>query len=134
MWHRLRPNRDSPGWWHTNMDRVALSSRATRRSNWHLNAAWRLLISIRVPHDGGSSAGNSYFTPPAASKFPAAKTDIIPIVIDPGTCIDEVAAGIYRICTPLDVIPGGFTFNSYLIDDNEPLLFHTGYGKPPWRQ
>jgi len=24
------------------------------------------------------------------------------------------------------VIPGGFTFNQYLIDDDEPLLFHTG--------
>ncbi len=46
-----------------------------------------------------------------------------------GTRIDEVAAGIYRICTPLDVIPGGFTFNSYLIADDEPLLFHTGYRK-----
>ncbi len=45
------------------------------------------------------------------------------------TRIDEVAAGIYRICPPLDVIPGGFTFNSYLIDDDEPLLFHTGWRK-----
>jgi flavorubredoxin len=44
-----------------------------------------------------------------------------------GTRIDEVAAGIYRICTPLDVIPGGFSYNSYLIADEEPLLFHTGY-------
>jgi flavorubredoxin len=44
-----------------------------------------------------------------------------------GTRVDEVAAGIYRISTPLDVIPGGFTFNSYLIADDEPLLFHTGY-------
>ena len=43
--------------------------------------------------------------------------------------MDEVARGIYRICTPLDVIPGGFTFNSYLVDDDEPLLFHTGYRK-----
>src|SRR5262245_56448629 len=41
-----------------------------------------------------------------------------------GTRIDEVAAGVYRICTPLDVIPGGFTFNSYLLADDEPLLFH----------
>ena len=40
-----------------------------------------------------------------------------------GTRVDEVAAGIYRICTPLDVIPGGFTFNSYLIADNEPAAF-----------
>jgi flavorubredoxin len=46
-----------------------------------------------------------------------------------GTHVNEVAAGIYRICTPLDVIPGGFTFNSYLITDDEPLLFHTGYRK-----
>ncbi len=46
-----------------------------------------------------------------------------------GTRVDEVARGIYRISTPLDVIPGGFTFNSYLIDDDEPLLFHTGYRK-----
>jgi flavorubredoxin len=46
-----------------------------------------------------------------------------------GTRVDEVAAGIYRICTPLDVIPGGFTVNSYLIADDEPLLFHTGYRK-----
>ena len=46
-----------------------------------------------------------------------------------GTRVDEVAPGIYRICTPLDVIPGGFTFNSYLIADDEPLLFHTGYRK-----
>ena len=46
-----------------------------------------------------------------------------------GTRVDEVAAGIYRISTRLDVIPGGFTFNSYLITDDEPLLFHTGYRK-----
>jgi flavorubredoxin len=44
-----------------------------------------------------------------------------------GTQVDEIAAGIYRICTPLDVIPGGFTLNSYLIADDDPLLFHTGY-------
>ena len=46
-----------------------------------------------------------------------------------GTRVDEVAAGIYRICTPLDVIPGGFTVNSYLVADDEPLLFHAGYRK-----
>lgn len=44
-----------------------------------------------------------------------------------GTRVDEVEDGIYRICTPLDVIPGGFTFNSYLIADDEPVLFHTGF-------
>lgn len=41
--------------------------------------------------------------------------------------IDEIAAGLYRISTPTDVLPGGFTFNSFLLDDDEPLLFHTGY-------
>ena len=46
-----------------------------------------------------------------------------------GTQVDEIADGIYRICTPMDVIPGGFTFNSFLIEDDEPLLFHTGYRK-----
>lgn len=44
-----------------------------------------------------------------------------------GTCVDEVAAGIFRISTPSNIIPGGFSFNSYLIADDEPLLFHTGY-------
>ena len=43
-----------------------------------------------------------------------------------GTTIDEVADGIYRIATPVDVVPGGFSFNQYLIVDDEPLLFHTG--------
>jgi hypothetical protein len=38
------------------------------------------------------------------------------------------AADGYRICTPLDIIPGGFRVNSYLIADDEPLLFHTGTG------
>jgi flavorubredoxin len=46
-----------------------------------------------------------------------------------GTSVDEVAAGTYRISTPLNVIPGGFTVNSYLIDDGEPMLFHAGYRK-----
>jgi flavorubredoxin len=43
-----------------------------------------------------------------------------------GTRIDEVADGIYRISTPVTIVPGGFTFNQYLIVDDEPLLFHTG--------
>ena len=45
-----------------------------------------------------------------------------------GTRIDEIASGIYRINTPLriEAIPGGFSFNQYLIVDEEPLLFHTG--------
>ena len=45
------------------------------------------------------------------------------------TRIDEIADGIYRISTPLPpnpALPAGFTFNQFLIDDEEPLLFHTG--------
>jgi flavorubredoxin len=43
------------------------------------------------------------------------------------TTIDEIADGIYRIFTPIDIPgAGGFSFNQYLIADEEPLLFHTG--------
>jgi flavorubredoxin len=44
-----------------------------------------------------------------------------------GTNLHEIAPGIYRINTPIDV-PGGpqFNFNQYLVVDDEPLLFHTG--------
>ena len=42
-----------------------------------------------------------------------------------GTNIHEIADGIFRINTPVDVL-GGFSFNQYLIVDREPLLFHTG--------
>jgi flavorubredoxin len=39
----------------------------------------------------------------------------------------EIADRIYRLstCVP-EVAPGGFTFNQFLIDADEPLLFHTG--------
>src|SRR5215469_447072 len=45
-----------------------------------------------------------------------------------GTNVHEIASDIYRINTPIS-IPGGsgqFSFNQYLILDDEPLLFHTG--------
>ena len=42
------------------------------------------------------------------------------------TTIHEIADGIYRISTPMAAVPGGFTFNQYLVADDEPLLFHTG--------
>jgi len=44
------------------------------------------------------------------------------------TRVDEITDGIYRISTPIgpEAVPGGFTFNQYLIDDEEPVLFHTG--------
>jgi flavorubredoxin len=45
-----------------------------------------------------------------------------------GTNVHEIADGIYRINTPI-ALPGDvghFSFNQYLIDDDEPLLFHAG--------
>jgi len=44
-----------------------------------------------------------------------------------GTNVHEVADGIFRINTPVEFEDGnGFSFNQYLIVDDEPLLFHTG--------
>jgi glyoxylase-like metal-dependent hydrolase (beta-lactamase superfamily II) len=45
-----------------------------------------------------------------------------------GTNVHEVAKGIFRINTPVppSVIPGGFSFNQFLLTGDEPLLFHTG--------
>ena len=44
------------------------------------------------------------------------------------TTTDEIAAGIYRLSTFVAQIgPSGFTFNQFLLDDDEPLLFHTGH-------
>jgi flavorubredoxin len=42
------------------------------------------------------------------------------------TDIHEIGDRIYRIHTPITEIPGGFSFNQYLIVDDEPVLFHTG--------
>src|SRR5215213_6931534 len=43
------------------------------------------------------------------------------------TNIHEIADGIYRINTPVDLPDGqAFSFNQYLLVDDEPLLFHTG--------
>lgn len=44
------------------------------------------------------------------------------------TQIDEIAERIYRLSTfvPEIAAPAGFTFNQYLIDAKEPLLFHCG--------
>jgi flavorubredoxin len=45
-----------------------------------------------------------------------------------GTNVHEIAAGVYRISTPVppSEMPGGFTFNQFLIVDDLPLLHHTG--------
>lgn len=49
------------------------------------------------------------------------------------TTIDEVGDQVYRISIQIPPsqipVPGGFTFNQYLIVDEQPLLFHTG-GRP----
>jgi flavorubredoxin len=44
-----------------------------------------------------------------------------------GTNIQEIGAGIYRINTPVATGPdSAFSFNQYLVLDDEPVLFHTG--------
>ena len=43
------------------------------------------------------------------------------------TDVCEIAAGIYRLSTFLPQVgPTGFTFNQFLVDAEEPLLFHYG--------
>jgi flavorubredoxin len=44
------------------------------------------------------------------------------------TTVNEIAPDIYRLSTLVPEIgPDGFTFNQFLVDDDEPLLFHTGH-------
>jgi flavorubredoxin len=46
---------------------------------------------------------------------------------DSGSNIQEIGDGIFRINTPVAILGAeGFSFNQYLIVDDEPLLFHTG--------
>ena len=42
--------------------------------------------------------------------------------------ITEIAPRLHRISVamPPELIPGGFSFNQYLLMDEKPLLFHTG--------
>jgi len=40
------------------------------------------------------------------------------------TNVDEVADGVYRLSTWIE--PAGLVFNQYLLDAEQPLLFHTG--------
>ena len=46
----------------------------------------------------------------------------------PTASITEIAPDIHRISVamPPELIPGGFSFNQYLLVDEQPLLFHTG--------
>lgn len=44
------------------------------------------------------------------------------------TKVDEIAPDVYRLSTLVpDIGPSGFTFNQFLVLDEEPLLFHTGH-------
>src|SRR5437899_4215710 len=44
-----------------------------------------------------------------------------------GTNVHEIATGIFRINTPVPLPDGNlFSFNQYLVVDDQPLLFHTG--------
>ena len=43
------------------------------------------------------------------------------------TQVDQIADRIYRLSTCIpEVAPGGFAFNQFLVDSEEPLLYHTG--------
>jgi len=44
------------------------------------------------------------------------------------TQVSEIAAGVYRLSTWVAQVapPAGFTFNQFLIDADEPMLFHCG--------
>ena len=43
------------------------------------------------------------------------------------TSVHEIADRVYRLSTGVpDAVPGGFTFNQYLVDADEPMLFHLG--------
>jgi flavorubredoxin len=45
--------------------------------------------------------------------------------VQTSTC--EIGPGIYRLSTFVpDAAPGGLTFNQFLVDADDPLLFHTG--------
>lgn len=44
------------------------------------------------------------------------------------TTVDEIAPSTYRLSTFVpDIGPSGFTFNQFLLHDDDPLLFHTGH-------
>src|SRR5262249_61959790 len=43
------------------------------------------------------------------------------------TRVDEISERVYRLSTFLPTVgPTGFTFNQFLVDAEEPLLFHCG--------
>jgi flavorubredoxin len=43
------------------------------------------------------------------------------------TVVDEIGDRIYRLSTRVEgIVPGGFSFNQFLVQADEPLLFHCG--------
>lgn len=43
------------------------------------------------------------------------------------TSVDEIAPDIFRLSTLIeDAAPGGFSFNQFLVRDDQPFMFHTG--------
>src|SRR5258708_22521310 len=62
------------------------------------------------------------------NRFPARRMQMVTTNSQSGTHVHEIADGIYRINTPvvMEGGPGGFSFNQYLIVDDESLIFHTG--------
>jgi flavorubredoxin len=86
-----------------------------------------------APGRAGEQTGNHAAVPPSLADRHGAKPrppiQELTMITNPdsGTQIDEIASGVYRINTPI-ALPDGqaFSFNQYLVVDDEPLLFHTG--------
>jgi len=50
-----------------------------------------------------------------------------PTIVAMETTVHEIADGVYRLSTYLpEISPAGFTINQFLLDADEPLLFHCG--------
>ncbi len=48
--------------------------------------------------------------------------------MDEQTKVDEIADQVYRLSTYTEAVPGGFTFNQFLVVGDDGLIFHTGLG------
>src|SRR5262245_11329754 len=73
------------------------------------------------------SGGN--FSHSAEQTAPTLPSRSTPMMTNPEsrTSVHDVADGIYRISTPVTLPDGtAFSFNQYLVVDDDPLLFHTG--------
>src|SRR3954449_262182 len=56
-----------------------------------------------------------------------ARAVVRPTIVAMETTVHEIADGFYRLSTYLpDITPAGFTMNQFLVDAEEPLLFHCG--------